>query len=161
MGQDTSQMSEMELHRERLQAREALAHDVELLEEKLSPSAIMERRKARWSRWLRQRQHQVSEQMEETVESLGQSVQGVGGSVQHMGRSTARMARERTYQMPLAVGAGFFALGWAISRLIPMSRSESQMLSQVNQTVTEKASPIVEEAKTAVSESTKEAIAHR
>lgn len=161
MGQSTDQMSELELQRERMQAREALAHDVELLAEKVSPNAIMERRRVRWSRWMRVRKAQMSDQMEETVEGLSQSVQGVGESVQGLGRSTVDMARQRSQQMPLAIAAGFFFLGWALSRVIPMSRTEGQALSQVNQAVTEKAAPIVEEAKVAVTESTKEAIANR
>lgn len=161
MGQDTSQMNEMELQHERVVARESLAHDLELLVEKVSPSAIVDRRMSRWSRWMRVRKAEVSDQMEETMEGLGQSVQGLGQSVQSAGRSTTRIARQRTQQTPLAVGAAFFFLGWALSRLIPMSRPEGEALSTVNQTLTEKAAPIVEEAKTAVSESTKEAIAHR
>lgn len=154
MNTSTDEMTELELHRERLQARESLAHDVELLVEKLSPSAIVDRRLNRWSRWMRMQKAQARDQLEETVEGVGQSVQGFS-------RSTVQMARERTRQMPLAVGAACFALGWGLSRLIPMSRPESKVLQPVNQSLTEKAAPIVEEAKTVVSESTKEAIAHR
>lgn len=161
MAQDTSQMSEVELEKERMIARESLAHDIDLLTEKLSPSAIVDRRVNKWSRWLRHQKSQVSHQMEETMESLGEGMQGAGTSMQGWGRSTARMAKDRTQRTPLLVGAGFFVLGWALSRLIPMGRSEGELLSQVSQTVTEKAAPVVEEAKTAVTESTKEAIANR
>lgn len=164
MGQDTDTMTEAGLQQERLAAREALAHDVELLAEKISPSAIVDRRLSRLRRRFNFGKRRVSNQLEETVHDVSNSMQDVGGNVgstiQEWSYSATEMAKRRSRQMPLATGALFFVIGWAVSRLIPMGRSEGQVLSQVTETVTEKAAPIVDEAKTAVTESAKEAIAN-
>lgn len=159
-----NQMTDAGLDQQRRAAREALAHDVELLVEKVSPSSVMHRRIDSLKSRLIRGKEQVSERVDDAMEGIGESVQGVSESMpdmQGIGRSTVEIARQRTRQMPLAAGAVFFLLGWALSRVIPMSRSEEQVLSQVNETVSEKAAPIVDQAKTAVTESAKEAIANR
>lgn len=154
---DYNSLGEVELDRERVLAREQLAHDIDLLVEKVSPSAIVERRKRRMSRAWRRGKAEMGEQVGSRMHSMGSSMQGMGSQVGEKFQS----AKGRSRQMPLATGAAAFFLGWGLSRLIPMSRTEGQALSQVSQTVGEKAAPAVEQAKTAVKESTQEAIAHR
>lgn len=146
---DYNALSEVELDHERVVAREQLAYDIDLLVEKVSPSAIVQRRKEKISRAWRRGRTGVSDQVGTRMHQMGSQME-----------SGLQGAKSKSRQMPLATGAAFFFLGWGLSRVIPMSRTEGQALSQVSQTVGEKAAPAVEQAKTAVKESTQEAIAH-
>jgi hypothetical protein len=153
-------------------ARAALRHDLMLLEEKVSPSAIVERRRNALERRLFIWRQQAREQLAEFRDS-GESLQHeVGESMEHTIKQTTSRAtelpgqaisgiRRSSYSRPLLFAGLAFAAGWGISRVLPMTHREEEIAARVAPVVGEKAGPLVEEAKTAVSESAKEAVTHR
>lgn len=186
MADHTSQLSSQSdeaLESQIISARAALRHDVMLLEEKLSPSAIVDRRKRRmsrqWGTWKRRAQEQarevrqtsrsikddVEESMEQAMSETRSSFsttreRAMQGAKQFPSRA-AHSLREGTYSRPLVFAGLAFAAGWGISRMMPVTRPEQELAQKVVPVVEEKAAPLVEEAKSAVSESAREAITYR
>lgn len=150
-------------------ARAALRHDVMLLEEKVSPSAIVDRRKRRMQAWMGDARLRARERMSGLRSEARSLQQEVEEKMEH-GMSETRSKipgraitgiRESSYSRPLLFAGLAFLAGWGISRAMPMTRSEERLASKVAPVVEEKAGPIVGEAKTAVTESAREAMLHR
>lgn len=178
--QEVTEQSDEALESQIVSARAALRHDVMLLEEKLSPSAIVERRRQRlrhqWTQ-LSQRTRRRAEDLRTEMELETQSLQREVGATmeQTMSETKTRVAgaREKVGQLPrraitglrqgstsrpmLFAGAAFLA-GWGISRALPMTRPEQRLAGRVGPIVEEKAGPIIGQARTAVTQSAREAI---
>lgn len=178
-------------------ARAALRHDLMLLEEKVTPSAIIDRRKRRmqyqigeWRRAALDRVMELRQEATELTQDMGQSIEGategaITAMEETMSETTSKLAgtrsklaettsrateipgraamgiRNSSYSRPLLFAGLAFLAGWGISRVMPMTRPEEELASRVAPVVGEKAGPIVDEAKTAVAESTREAMSHR
>jgi hypothetical protein len=153
-------------------ARAALRHNLILLEEKITPSAIMERRRHAIERRLFSWRLQAREQWAEIVDTSESLQHGLGESMEHTVRETTSRAtelpgqaissiRQSSYSRPVFIAGLAFLVGWGISRVIPMSRREEEIAARVAPIVGEKAGRLVEEAKSAVAQSAKEAMIHR
>lgn len=151
MGQRTE-----ELTTEIEQTRESLASDLDALQDRVSPSAIMDRRKAaardRWE-GMRSRVMGTASSAHGTVSS---SASGVAGSVSGTAqgavgsvRDAGTTAQRQVQGSPLGAGLVAFGAGLVISSLLPASHREAQAASQLLDVAQDKAQPLVEEAKEA------------
>ena len=95
MGQGTE-----ELTRDIQDTRDELAHDLDALQDKVSPSAIVERRKAA----ARDRLHGVRSRVMGTATSVGSAGGNVGGQASNAASNVADAAEQRFEGSPLAAG---------------------------------------------------------
>ena len=142
MGQRTE-----ELTHDIEQTRGSLARDLDELQDKVSPSATMERRKSA----ARQRVQGMRDKVMGTASSAGGSVQdGVSGTAQQAAdtaRGVAGSAGDRFDGSPLAAGLVAFGAGLVVSAMLPASAKETQAAGRLVQTAKEQAQPLVEEAR--------------
>jgi ElaB/YqjD/DUF883 family membrane-anchored ribosome-binding protein len=142
MGQSTE-----ELTTQIEDTRGDLARDVDALTDRVSPSRMVERRKAAARGRMRQ---------------LRSKVMGTAHSGQHATTSTAQHAvdtvsgttqdamstiEDRVEGSPLAAGVIAFGAGMVLSALIPASDAEAQAAQKVVDTAKEHGQPVMDEAK--------------
>lgn len=94
-------------------AREDLRHNVDALQEKLSPTRAAKRSAARIGESVSQARDTLMGTAEDGVAKTQDSMAGVSDQISRGTRGN-----------PVAVGLGAFALGWMVSSLIPASRTE-------------------------------------
>lgn len=138
MGQSTEELSTQIAG-----TRESLASDLDALQDRVSPSAIVERRK---------------EAARSKVRSVKDKVMGSGNSVAHAAGSTGTdavagvksgvgdakdAAGDAIEGSPLAAGLVAFGAGLVIAALIPGSEAEKR----ASQRVADAAEPLIDEAK--------------
>ena len=138
MGQSTEELSS-----EIAQTRSSLASDLDALHDRVSPSAIVERRKSAAKdrvRQVRQRVmgtvHDARNTTSSGVSSMGESAQGAVGT-----------AQEKYQGAPLAAGLVAFGAGMVLASLIPASEREAVAGAKVVDAVKEHGQPLLEEAK--------------
>lgn len=150
MGQSTEELSQ-----DIAQTRQRLTADVDALEDKVSPTAIVERRKAA----ARSRVGQVRDRVLGSAQSAGQSVgdrtpdagelaDRAGDTAEH----AKQAAQERYDGAPAAAGLVAFGAGLVLAALLPASRVEARTGSALADQVKEKAQPVVEDAKQAAAQ---------
>lgn len=141
------------------QTRNDLAADLDQLQDKVSPSAIVDRRKAA----ARQRVLGVRDKVMGRAHQAGDTAGGVAGAAGDKASSvadaasdaasrTAATAQERYDGAPLAAGVAAFGLGMVVAALFPATRAEAQAAAQVKDTLQQQAAPLVEDAKAAVAD---------
>lgn len=141
------------------QTRSNLATDLDQLQDKVSPSAIVERRKAA----ARERVLGVREKVMGRAHQAGDAAGGVAGAASDTAGNvasaasdaasrTATTAQERYDGAPLAAGVAAFGLGMVVAALVPASRAEAQAAAQVTDTLKEQAAPLVDDARAAAAE---------
>jgi ElaB/YqjD/DUF883 family membrane-anchored ribosome-binding protein len=142
MGQSTE-----ELTRQIAGTREDLAGNLDALGDRVSPHAIIERRKSA----ARQKMHRARSRVMGTVQSAQQSDTDTAGSVTDTVSSTAQgamqTAEEQFEGAPLAAGLVAFGAGMLVSALMPASDFEAQAARQVVDVAKEKGQPALEEMK--------------
>jgi len=111
----TSEMSPEQIEKDIERTREDLRHDVDALQEKLSPTHAAKRSVARLGESVSQARDALMGTAEDNVARTQESVAGVGDGISRAARGN-----------PIAVGLGAFALGWLVSSLIPTSRTEQR-----------------------------------
>jgi gas vesicle protein len=133
MGQSTE-----ELNTEIAGTRRALSSDLDELQDKVSPSAIIERRKA---------------QTRGRLASMKDSVMGSGSSATSSVGDTAHGAvhsAEGSVQgSPLAAGLVAFGAGLLVAALVPASNVEARAGQKLVETAKEHGQPVVDQAKAA------------
>ena len=134
MGQGTE-----ELTREIQDTRDELAHDLDALQDKVSPSAIVERRKAA----ARDRLHGVRSRVMGTATSVGSAGGNVGGQASNAASNVADAAEQRFEGSPLAAGLVAFGAGLVIASLVPATRQEAEVASRL----VDAAEPMVDQAR--------------
>jgi len=138
MGQSTEELSTQIAG-----TRESLATDLDALQDRVSPSAIVERRKEAARSKVRSVKDKVMGSGHSAVHSAGSAgtgaVEGVKGSVGDA-KDAAGGAIEGS---PLAAGLVAFGAGLVIAALIPATDAEQR----ASQRVVEAAQPLVDEAK--------------
>lgn len=142
MGQSTEELSG-----DIADTRRNLASDLDALQDRVSPSAIVERRKAAARgrmRSVRDRVmgtvHDVQNTASAQVSSAADSAGSATGSV----RSAAGSVPDRVEGSPLAAGLVAFGAGMVISAMIPASEKEARLGAQAVDTARE---PVMEQAK--------------
>jgi hypothetical protein len=149
MGQSTEELSG-----EIASTRESLASDLDALQDRVSPGAIVERRKQA----ARSRVGGIKDKVMGTAQSAKDSVTGTAhgaASSTHGAVSSAQDAvggtqdrvQDRVQGSPLGAGLVAFGAGMVIAALMPASEKETRAGAQLVDTAREQAQPLVEHAK--------------
>jgi hypothetical protein len=131
MGQSTEELSG-----EIAQTRRSLASDLDALQDRVSPSAIVQRRKSAAQDRLRQVRGRVMGTVHDAQSSTAD-----GAS------SAAETAQEKYAGAPLAAGLVAFGAGMVLASMFPASEREAVAADRVVGAVKEHGQPLVEEAK--------------
>jgi len=149
MGQSTEELST-----DIAQTRTSLASDLDALQDRVSPSAIVERRKAAAKGRVRQVRQRVMGTVHDArnttasgMSSAGGSAQGAVESARDTARDAASMAEDRYQGSPLAAGLVAFGAGMVLASLIPASEKEAVAAGKVLDSAKEHGQPLVDQAK--------------
>jgi hypothetical protein len=137
-----------ELSNEIARTRRELTYDVDALQDKVSPTAIMERRKSA----VRGRLMATKDR----VMGTGQSVMGSGRiAAEGVGYATSNVGEgieDRVEGSPLAAGLVAFGAGMVIAGLIPATKAEAEGAQRLKEVAREHGEPVVEEVRVAAQE---------
>jgi hypothetical protein len=149
MGQSTE-----ELRAEIEQTRQSMTSDVDALQDRVSPSAIVDRRKqAARSRMLGVRDkvmgtaHSAGTSASGTAGSAKDSAAGAVGSVKGTAHDTVSTAQDKVQGAPLAAGLVAFGAGMIVSALIPASEKEAVAAGHAVDAAKEHGQPVVDQAR--------------
>jgi len=129
----TTTQSPEEIRRDIERTRAELASDVDTLHEKVSPSAIAQRR----TEAVKGRLSSVKEKVMGTTSSVGDSTSSGLHSAADTARSAPQSVKQQAQGNPLAAGVIAFGAGWLISSLLPASEKEKQATMQAKDKVSE------------------------
>ena len=142
MGESTT-----ELNHDIEETRDRLGTHLDELQDKVSPAAIVDRRKTA----ARTRVAGVREKALGTVRSVGDSTPSPSDA-SGLAHDAAGTAKQQYAGAPIAAGVAAFGLGMVISALVPASRVEQKAATQVKDTVQDQAQPLLQDAKQAATE---------
>ena len=125
------------------ETRNALASDVDALHDRVSPSAIVERRKSAAKDRMRKVQQRVMGSVHDTRNTTASGMSSASGSAQ----SAVGSAQEKYDGAPLAAGLVAFGAGMVVAALIPASEKEAVAAGKVVDAAKEHGQPLLEEAK--------------
>jgi gas vesicle protein/uncharacterized protein YjbJ (UPF0337 family) len=147
MGQSTEELtSQIE------DTRGRMASDLDALQDKVSPSAIVQRRKEATKNRIgsvRDRIMGAAQGAGGTVSDKMPSASGLASSVQGGAQSGVSAAQDRVEGSPLAAGLVAFGAGLVIASLFPASSREAEAAHRVVETAKDKGQPLMDEAKSA------------
>lgn len=142
MGQSTE-----ELTVEIAETRQSMTSNVDALQDKVSPAAIVERRKEA----ARGRARGLRDKVMGSAHGAGTSTSGAVGSTKDSVTDTAHSAvsgtQDRIQGSPLAAGLVAFGAGVIVAALVPASDKEARVASQVVDAAKEHGQPVVDQAK--------------
>jgi gas vesicle protein len=148
MGQTTE-----ELNTQIADTRDALASDLDALQDKVSPRAVVRRRtSAVGDRWRGMRSKVMGSGGSVNPMSSPSSQTGGSGAVDRLkggAGDLAGTAEDRVTGSPLAAGLVAFGAGMVIAGLIPASEKESELSQRAVDTVKEHGQPVMDAAKSA------------
>jgi gas vesicle protein len=127
-----------ELSSDIAQTRQSLTQDVDALQDRVSPSAIIERRKTA----VRGRLSTVKDRV---MGGGHDAVHGVSGTTSSAGDAI----EQRVEGSPLAAGLIAFGAGLVIAGLIPASKVEAQGAQRLQEAVKEHGQPVIDEVRSA------------
>jgi hypothetical protein len=149
MGQTTE-----ELNAEIAGTRESLASDLDALQDRVSPSAIVERRKAAAKGRMRHLRSRVMGTVQSTTSSDGDAGGGMTDSARSAvlsakdgAQGAVSTAEEKFEGSPLAAGLIAFGAGMLVSALMPASEAEARASQRVLDAAKEHGQPLIDEAK--------------
>jgi cell division septum initiation protein DivIVA len=142
MGQSTEELSS-----EIAQTRTSLSSDLDALQDRVSPSAIVERRKAAARSKVRQVRQRVMGTVHDARNTTASGMSSAGGSAQGAVESARDTAQEKYDGAPLAAGLVAFGAGMVLASLIPASEKEAVAAGKVLDAAKEQGQPLLEEAK--------------
>jgi uncharacterized protein YjbJ (UPF0337 family) len=145
-----------ELSSDIAETRQSMTANVDALQDKVSPSAIVERRKQA----ARSRVLGVRDKVMGTAHQVGSSTSGTATSTAHGAvdsvKDTAQGAvsstQDRVQGAPLAAGLVAFGAGMIVSALIPASEKEAVAAGHVVDAAKEHGQPVMDEAKSMAQE---------
>jgi uncharacterized protein YjbJ (UPF0337 family) len=136
--------------------RRSLQDDLDALEDKVSPRAVIGRRKEAARGRLSTMKDKVMGSGQHAAGSAKDSakgaVSGAAGSVQDSASGAAHGVERKVEGSPLAAGLVAFGLGAVIAGLIPASDAEAQAADRLKDAARDHAQPVMEEAKGAARE---------
>ncbi len=141
-----------ELNRDIAGTRQSLADDLDELQDKVSPSAVMERRRSAAKnrlRGIRGRVMGTASSVRDSARGTGSersSVPGSGGMRAGAGSALSN-AQGRVEGTPLGAGLVAFGAGMVLAGLFPASRAEASAASAVVDTAQDKGGPLMDEAR--------------
>lgn len=138
MGESTEQLSH-----EIADTRQSMTANVDALQDRVSPAAIVERRKEA----ARGRVRSARDKVMGSAHHVGSSASGTASSATGAMDSVKGGTQDRIEGSPLAAGLVAFGAGMIVSALIPASDKEARVASQVVDAAKEHGQPVVDEAK--------------
>lgn len=142
MGQSTEELSGSIA-----ETRNTLASDVDALQDRVSPSAIVERRKAAARSRMRKVQQRVMGTVHDARNTTASGMSSASGSAQSAVGSAQDKAQEKYDGAPLAAGLVAFGAGMVLASLIPASEKEAVAAGKVVDAAKEQGQPLLDEAK--------------
>ncbi|WP_028651760.1 DUF3618 domain-containing protein [Nocardioides halotolerans] len=144
MGQGTEELtSQIE------DTRQRMASDLDTLQDRVSPAAIVERRKQAVRGRFASMKDQVMGTAQGATSSVSGAVSSSGESLSSTGASMSSTAQERFEGTPLAAGLVAFGAGVVLASLMPASRLEAEAAHWVVETAKEHGQPLLDEARSA------------
>jgi hypothetical protein len=144
MGQSTEELtSQIE------DTRQRMASDLDTLQDRVSPAAIVERRKQAVRGRFASMKDQVMGTAQGATSSVSGAVSSSGESLSSTGASMSSTAQERFEGTPLAAGLVAFGAGVVLASLMPASRLEAEAAHRVVETAKEHGQPLLDEARSA------------
>ena len=143
MGQTTE-----ELNAEIADTRQSLAEDLDALQDKVSPSAVVQRRKEAMSYRMRSFGSRIMGTAHSVRESAGDTASGSGARVRETTSGFTDTAQNRVEGSPLAAGLVAFGVGVVVAGLAPASGAESRASRRLVDTAKEQGAPVAEAVKT-------------
>ena len=149
MGQSTEELSQ-----EIAETRRSMSYNVDALQDRVSPGAMVERRKAA----VRTRLQSARDRVMGTARDTGSSAAGAAasakdsaqetlGSMKDTAQGAASSTQERVEGAPIAAGMVAFGAGLVLASLIPASDQEARAAAKVLDVAEEKGGPLVDEAR--------------
>jgi ElaB/YqjD/DUF883 family membrane-anchored ribosome-binding protein len=142
MGQTTE-----ELNAEIADTRQSLADDLDALQDRVSPSAVVQRRKEAMSYRMRTFGSRIMGTTQSARESAGDTASGSGDRVRDTASGFADTAQDRVEGSPLAAGLVAFGVGVVVAGLMPASEAERRASRKVVDTAKEQGAPVAEAVK--------------
>jgi len=138
MGQSTE-----ELNTEIVETRQSMAANVDALQDRVSPAAIVERRKEA----ARGRVRSARDKVMGSAGSANTSTVDGASSVKDTAQGAVSGAQNKIQGSPLAAGLVAFGAGLVVAALIPASEKEAVAAGHVVDAAKEKGQPLLDEAK--------------
>lgn len=142
MGQTTE-----ELNAEIAGTRESLASDLDALQSRVSPSAIVERRKTAAKGRIHQVRARVMGSVGSARSSAGDASGQAAGAVRDGASGVVDAAEDKVEGSPLAAGLVAFGAGMLIAALMPPSDPEVRASQKLVDAAKEHGQPVIDEAK--------------
>jgi vacuolar-type H+-ATPase subunit H/uncharacterized protein YjbJ (UPF0337 family) len=142
MGQSTEELSGSIA-----ETRNALASDVDALHDRVSPSAIVQRRKSAAKGRMQQVQQRVMGTVHDARNTTASGMSSATGSAQSAVGSAQDKAQEKYDGAPLAAGLVAFGAGMVLASLIPATEKEAVAAGKVVAAAKEHGQPLLEDAK--------------
>jgi gas vesicle protein len=129
--------------------RQRMASDIDTLQDRVSPSAIVERRKQAVRGRVSSMKDRVMGTTQGATGAVSSAASSATSSASGAGSSVASTAQDRFDGSPLAAGLVAFGAGVVLASLLPATRAEAEAAHRVVETAKEKGQPLVEEARAA------------
>ena len=130
-----------ELSSDIARTRQELTQDVDALQDKVSPSAIIERRKSAMRGRLAAAKDKVMGGGQDTARGVSSASSSAGGAIE-----------DRVEGSPLAAGLVAFGAGLLIAGLIPATKAEAQGAQRLKEAAQEHGQPVIDQARSAAQE---------
>jgi cell division septum initiation protein DivIVA len=141
-----------ELKQEIEQTRRQLSGDVDSLEDKISPSRVVQRRVVRARGAAGHIRDRVMGPRANSGPSVGDRATSAAASMKESAVSAPGVVRRQSQGNPLAAGLLAFAGGWLVSSVLPASHAEEQTAVAVKDQASQLAGPAKEQARQAAQE---------
>ncbi|MER7444732.1 DUF3618 domain-containing protein [Micromonospora avicenniae] len=159
-----------QIRREIEATRNNLSSDVDALAYKVSPARIVDDRKQRARTALQkvrdsvmgtasdighgtgQAAHSMGERAASAVSTVGDAAHSAGSTVSDAAERAPRVIRQKSEGNPLAAGLIAFGVGWLASSLVPATRREQQLATQVREKATQQGGAVTEKLTEVASE---------
>ncbi len=138
-----------EVKREIEQTRRRLSGDVDSLEDKISPSRVVQRGVVRARGAAGNVRDRVMGPRDSDGPSMGDRASSAAASMKDSAASAPDAVRRQSQGNPLAAGLLAFAGGWLVSSVLPASHAEEQAAMAVKDQAGQLAGPVKEQAQQA------------
>jgi len=129
--------------------RRRMASDLDTLQDRVSPSAIVERRKQAVRGRFSSMKERVMGTTHNATGSVSSAASAASSAAGDAGASVASSAQDRYEGAPLAAGLIAFGTGVVLASMLPASRAEAEAAHRVVETVKDRGGPLLDEARAA------------
>jgi hypothetical protein len=127
--------------------RQRMAADLDTLQERVSPSAIVERRKQAVRGRFASAKDKVMGTAQSATGSVSSAASTATDTVSGTGSNVASTAQDTYQGAPLAAGVVAFSAGVVLASLLPASRAEAEAAHRVVETAKEHHQPLLDDVR--------------